>query len=304
MYTHTSKALPSHLSLAPDGVANALKIVAAPYGSWSVLSSVFSTCLAFNLVFARLILKERLTPPKILSALLIMLGAVVTVAGTPTVVAPPLSPEEFAVGFARPAAATWFALLAVAVLLSIPTILIFEKRYPPPKLSVDAAGRAVERARQEEPPPAVAGKTPSLRLGRLMALVYPASMGLDEGVADLLIAKGWQAMLSVCNDGCRDVSCAHWILWTALVLWVLAAFASALFWMRKVFGRFEVTVALPIEYGTLGFANVLTGLLFYGEHLTAKPWQLGMIIAGCSVIILGIAVGQRGYWNWYRTTGE
>ena len=39
------------------GIANALKVLALPYGPWAVLSSVWTTLLVFNLVFARLFLR-------------------------------------------------------------------------------------------------------------------------------------------------------------------------------------------------------------------------------------------------------
>lgn len=123
----------------------------------------------------------------------------------------------------------------------------------------------------------------------VMSVIYPASLGLDEGVADLLI-KGWSAMLSVCTS--TGKGCSSLILWISIVFWVISAFASAFWWMPKVFGRYEVTMALPVEYGALNFANVCTGLLFYAEYKSMTGDQLALVIAGCAVILSGIAVGQ------------
>lgn len=44
------------------GAANALKIMAQPYGAWAVLSSVWTTLLVWNLVFARLFLRYCVEP--------------------------------------------------------------------------------------------------------------------------------------------------------------------------------------------------------------------------------------------------
>ena len=79
-----------------------------------------------------------------------------------------------------------------------------------------------------------------------------------------------------------------------MVGWVLSAFASALWWMRKVFSRYEVTVALPVEYGALNAANVCTGLLFYAEHEQMSGAQIGLILSGLAVILLGIWISTRG----------
>ena len=68
-------------------------------------------------------------------------------------------------------------------------------------------------------------------------------------------------MLDVCSNSPRH-SCAHPMIWVSIVLWAASAFGSTFGWMRLLFARYEVTVALPIEYGALNFANVMTGLVF------------------------------------------
>ena len=51
-------------------------------------------------------------------------------------------------------------------------------------------------------------------------------------------------------------------------------------------------MALPIEYGTMNMAAVLSGLLFYDEAKTANSWQLGLAIASVGMVLLGIFIGQ------------
>lgn len=277
------------------GVANGLKVAAAPLAPWSILSCVWTCLLVFNLVIARLCLGEMPTWPKVSGALVILAGAVVCVLGTPLGANDiQWSAEEFTTGLLQPAALTWTILLFSAVLLSIPTIVCYERTYARPRLGTATADTA--QGDEKAPPDSddQGGKPLApARLDRWMLLVYGCSLGLDEGVADLLLPKGWQAMLSVCNDPLNPhLSCGHPMIWVTMALWVLSAFASTFWWMRKVFARYETTIALPIEYGALNFSNVCTGLLFFAEHKLMQGWQLALVISGCVVILVGIAIGQ------------
>ena len=243
-----------------------------------------------------------------------------------------LSASDFMELFLRPLGLSWFLVLVVAVLASVVAILWYERRYPfSPDASASEGstpgGRSGTPGKLKESQSAndvsdvesvsggsVINATPAIQafadaeesdagsvsrssvdgekqgwLHRTMALVYPASLGLDEGVADLLI-KGWTAMLTVCTS--TGEGCASAALWVSVVVWTVSAFASAFWWMPRVFRRYEVTVALPIEYGALNAANVCTGLLFYAEHESMTDRQLALVVGGLAVILSGIAVGQ------------
>lgn len=50
-----------------------------------------------------------------------------------------------------------------------------------------------------------------------------------------------------------------------------------------------MTVALPIEYGSLNVNSVLGGLLFYREAGLMDGRQMGLALGGCALILLGIA---------------
>ena len=64
------------------GGANGLKVVGFQYGPLSVLSSVFTLVLVFNLGLARLILHEWLTVPKVIGSLVIVGGAALAAVGS------------------------------------------------------------------------------------------------------------------------------------------------------------------------------------------------------------------------------
>lgn len=53
------------------------------YGPLSLLAGVFTTLLIFNLIFARLLLGEKLTPYKIIGALFILIGVIMCIVATP-----------------------------------------------------------------------------------------------------------------------------------------------------------------------------------------------------------------------------
>ena len=123
-----------------------------------------------------------------------------------------------------------------------------------------------------------------------MAVAYPATLGLDEALADLCV-RAYTSMLTTCGD--PGVSCfTEWVLYLGVLVGTLAGVSSAIFWMPYVFRRYETTVALPIEYGALNAGNIASGLLFYGEHAYMTGFQVSMAIVGCAIILFGIGVGR------------
>ena len=60
-----------------------------------------------------------------------------------------------------------------------------------------------------------------------------------------------------------------------------------------MFTRFETTLALPIEYGTVNVAIVAAGLLFYQEGAYMDTWQVGVMIAGSAIVTGGIQIVHR-----------
>ena len=62
--------------------------------------------------------------------------------------------------------------------------------------------------------------------------------------------------------------------------------------MPLVYRRYEVSVALPVEYGAVNLGAVLVGLLFFDEYYWMAPWQLALQLVGCALILAGIAVQQ------------
>lgn len=123
---------------------------------------------------------------------------------------------------------------------------------------------------------------PSPFVDSLMGVMYPGSLGIDEGLGHLCMKAGMALLAS---------GSTAWITWTSLGVWGLTSLAT-LWWLRVVFRRYETTSALPIEYGTVNVINVCSGLIFYQESKHMDTWQLGLVCAGVCVILLGIQIGR------------
>jgi len=129
-------------------------------------------------------------------------------------------------------------------------------------------------------------ETPSL-LEKLMGVVYPGSLGLDEGIGHLAM-KAFMALLSTCGD---NNECGAAILWGMITLWLVSSLAT-LWWLQNVFRRYDVTQALPIEYGAVMACDALSAIIFYKENEYMEDWQLALTLAGLVVIIIGILIGR------------
>merc|ERR1711988_456172 len=108
-----------------------------------------------------------------------------------------------------------------------------------------------------------------------MPVLFPLSLGLDEGVCQL----NMRAALAIVASG-ENIN--HWAFYLTIGIWIVASIAT-LFWMRWTYNRYAVTRALPIEYGSLNVAVVVSGLVFYRETTEMDDWQLSLVVAGCAV---------------------
>ena len=254
------------------GGANGFYATSLLYGPLSLLAGVFTTLLVFNMVFARLLLGEAITPAKLSGAGLIICGVIMCIAGTPTGrEAPTYTPSDVEALASRPAGLLYALALVLAVLASVAAISWYERAYPLAGVGGDAPA----------PPP------PPRWLDRAMSVVYPGSLGLDEGVAHLTM-KASVAML----DSCGAVGECDSPTMAAFVACWAGASVATVWWLRTVFTRYETTRALPVEYGAVNAASACSGLVFYREASGLAPHQLGLVSGGVAVILAGIAVGN------------
>ena len=268
------------------GPANGLKIAAWSLGPQSALGSIFSILLIFNLIFARWLLKETITTAKVASSLIILAGAITCTIGAPTGVKVNFTDRDIVELFSLHAG--FVAALVSVMAAGLALIVVVEVRYPS-----RLGGAAAKRTADPEEAAHVAAaprRTPPAWIVPVLAIVFPGALGLDEASADLMI-RAWSSMLGMCSreEGCAD--CAT-VFWTTVVAWTILAFGGSLALMPIVYKRFEVSVALPVEYGAVNFGAVAVALGFYDEHLYMESWQLALQLVGCALILVGIGVGQ------------
>ncbi|CAE8731968.1 unnamed protein product [Polarella glacialis] len=299
------------LGLVVYGVANAFYAMALPMGPFSLLAAVFTTLLIFNMIFARLLLREELTIPKVGGSLTILVGVCLCLVSSPADVQTEFTPEQVAELASSPQGSFFIVALLCVVLAAVISILVFERKYPAAAAisttasevlrqtsdsdaglqQANAAGTAIDTAHAassgaKETLDEVlreSQRAPSAWLNGCMAFIYPGSLGLDEAICHTAM-KASLAMLASGDD------INHWIFYTSVSLWVISAFATV-WWMKVVFARYETTTALPVEYGLVNAGSVCSGLLFYREHKFMELWQLALTVVGIVLILLGISCG-------------
>ena len=306
-------------------LASVVKIVGYNMGPITVLGSVFvGVVLVTNLVLGRWLLREELTPTKVVGSLLVLTGAVMCTAATPSGVPTSFTTADMRTLFERgpPFGGFYLGLVLGIILLCLGFIVAVECTYPPPdalrwngpttnpRLSRHSSPFRTPttnprlsrhfspfrtpttnpRLSHQSSPFKAAFRTgikrPSLRLRLLMVIVYPGSLGLNEAFVDAC-ARGYSSMILRClREEEGMAACNDWPLYLLLCVGIPAAIATG-YWLKVVFARYQTTLALPIEYSMLNICAVGGGLLFYHEVVYMNQWQLPLVLAGCGVMTLG-----------------
>lgn len=126
------------------GAANGLKVVALQWGPLSVLSCIFTTVLVFNIVLARLLLREQLTAPKVMGALIIVVGAGLASVGACQTCQTEFSASEVEhlLTSGPPGGYAYVGVLIVSILVSACLICWYDARHPPTKRPPDGTTTA------------------------------------------------------------------------------------------------------------------------------------------------------------------
>merc|ERR1711959_814896 len=130
--------------LALYGLANGLYSPGLLLAPLSLMGSIFTLLLVFNLLFARIILKEVLTPPKVAGAIIILVGVSLVACGTPPDAKNDFTTSDIVDLFHRPAGVFWCLLLLSAVVTSALAIVWYEHRYPMDLAKVQPTDQDIE----------------------------------------------------------------------------------------------------------------------------------------------------------------
>ena len=284
-------------------LASIVKIVGYNMGPITVLGSVFvGVVLVTNLVLGRWLLREELTPTKVVGSSLVLTGAVMCTAATPSGVPTSFTTADMRTLFERgpPFGGFYLGMIIGIILLCLGFIVAVESTYPPPDALRRNEPTTNPRFSRHSSPFKAAFRSgirrPSLRLRLVMVIVYPGSLGMNEAFVDAC-ARGYSSMILRClREEEGMAACNDWPLYLMLCVGIPAAIATG-YWLKVVFARYQTTLALPIEYSMLNICAVGGGLLFYHEVVYMNHWQLPLVLAGCGVMTLGgfmiVAVGLR-----------
>jgi len=102
-----------------------------------------------------------------------------------------------------------------------------------------------------------------------------------------VFARAFNGISNQCGD---QENCDAWIYPFLICMQLLVSVIGALWWMRVVYQRYEVTRALPIEYGACAVADFASGLIFFDEVSYMKRWGVAVSITGMVIIVGGIAL--------------
>jgi multidrug transporter EmrE-like cation transporter len=278
------------LGLVIYWIANILFAISLLYAPLALLSAIWTTLLVWNLLFGWWFLNEKCTIIKAIGITVIMTGVSLIGVGTPSGIPTTYTSDEIELFTNSKRGLTYLTFLTVLVTLSLIEIGVFESRYP---LDIDEDCHKALRDTiinrhsltvldQVMPIP-----DSPVWLNNVMGVVYPGSLGMDEAIGHLSL-KALMVLVENCFTG---GDCGSTILWAMFAIWAITSLAT-LWWLRAVYRRYDVTLALPIEYGTVMLCDAITSIVFFQEDAYMDTWQLITTISGVALILIGILLGR------------
>jgi len=280
------------LGLTIYWIANGLFALSLLYAPLALLGAIWTTLLIWNLFFGWWLLNERLTFIKVLGVAVIMIGVSLIGFGTPKDIPTKYSKHEIVSYVNSTVGLAYLGILIALVTISLVVIGMFEHCYPLRMDDVQEESFAIlilKRPTQtvlQNDEAVSPGASPSW-LNNVMGVVYPGSLGVDEGIGHLAM-KAFMVLFVDCFAG-QD--CGSSILWGMVAIWLVSSLAT-LWWLRTVYCRYDVTQALPIEYGAVMVCDALSSILFYHEDAYMDTRHLVLTICGMLTIIIGILLGR------------
>jgi len=259
------------------GIANGFYTFGLNFAPLSLCGAIFATVLVFNLAASHCVLGEAITKRKCIGCLVVLGGVLLCMVGAP-VDSTQYSASGVAVFALSASGLLYFFTVLLLLVFMIAQVILFEQRHP---------------FNTQDPESSQLMSIPGLPAGQraLMGIVYPASLGIQEGLCQLGL-KGFVNMSAAVSSGdTKDLR--HPMFWINVCVTAFFCFL-ALGWLGYVYRRCETSKALPIEYGTVSAVAVLSGLIFFQEHKKVDAVGMAMMLLGIVIIGLGIALGVSG----------
>ena len=118
------------IGLVIYGLANGLQAMSLTFGPLFLLGGIFTLLLVFNLLFARLILKEPVTPNKVSGAVIVIIGVTIAIVAAPAEAQTKFSGDEIEALVRGPKGLFWLLVLFSSLFASIYAMWWYEKEYP------------------------------------------------------------------------------------------------------------------------------------------------------------------------------
>ena len=210
------------LALIVYQVSNATLAVATMLAPLSLCTACFTLLLPWNIVSARRVMGEHPSRAQLFGVAAIVVGCVLSAAGVPADACNVFTVDEVARLTTSTPGRAFLSALGAATVAASSLSLWYERTIP----------------RDSSPSPSVA---------RLMTLVQPASLGLQEGLTQLS-AKALFSMVfndvAVSSDPLQRLK-SHWVWLYASIVATLGI--ATIFWIKDIYARYETTTDLPIE---------------------------------------------------------
>jgi hypothetical protein len=300
------------LGLMIYGSSNVPYMMGLSFAPLSLMTAVFASVLVFNVVFSNWITKEQLTKAKLKGCAVIVVGVALCGASAPSSM-DILTADKVASLLLKPGAVIYILVLLALQLVMTIAVVRFDRQFPSywdykkdtldlrnedNRLSVMKVGTHGDQLRDEIQKKLKArkervrrmsisgSKKPTSLQATSMLFCHTGVLAIFESLVQLwlksLSSLGWRIL-----DGEDDYK--HWVFWFSIGAMCFCA-VGVVWWLRKVYSRFEVTEGLPIEYGAVTMFGLIGGLTFYEESKELDVTSTIMLMCGLAIIIVGIFV--------------
>jgi hypothetical protein len=110
-------------------IANGLFAIASHYTPLTLNATLFTLLLVWNLIFAWLLLGEKLTRTRVVGAIVIVLGAAISVGGTPTDARTAYGPNDLGELVTSPGGLAYLILQVLSGLITASAVVWFERSF-------------------------------------------------------------------------------------------------------------------------------------------------------------------------------
>jgi hypothetical protein len=274
-------------------VANGFYVVGLGFAPLSLMSALFATVLVFNAIFANRFLGEVVHATDVYG-LCIILGCI-GLCGSfgPTANKDVSADDIWRLVLDSTGILFWTASISTLLVLIL-KVQHFEANYPafgnPDSENMVEDGSGALTKTGERKPYIV--REPDKSEVLVMMVVYPFILAIFESLGQVGM-KAVSCMLKLQGEGVDQMGTTTF--WVCCFLLCVDGYLIIL-WLAKVYGKFDTTDCLPIEYGIVTVVSVGSGIVFFQEYKEVETTDLcvmGGSLVGCCYGIYVATISKR-----------